>query len=136
MGGRAARRFRRSANIFLAVHHLRRDRQQHLHESFVAGLALDLLDAKLRILRGHHDGRAQPRIARHPFLLDPVVGRAAYRGTIVGLTTAWPPYSGLQIAKRVSNASSACDCKSAISVPGLPFGGRQSGRHEIGAPGG
>ena len=52
------------------------------------------------------------------------------------LTATCPPVSGLQMANAVPITSSDWQAIVAGSAAGRPFAGRQSARHEIGAPGG
>ena len=59
--------------------HLAHRQQQHLHETAIAGDALDLLHRQRRIVRRHQDRRAQARLPVQQFLRHPVVDRRAQR---------------------------------------------------------
>ena len=108
---------------------------QHLDEALVLGAAVDLLGGELRAVHRHDDGCAQPRIAIQPFRGDPPVDRTAQRrptGPRCAVIAA--PFSTLQMANRVWNVSSTCDCISPeVGARHAASAGRQSGRLLSGA---
>ena len=117
--------------VAAAQRHLAHDEHQDLHETAIAGATLDLLHRMRRVLERDHDRGPQALVAVEQLARDPLVDRRAERRAHV--------FAVQQLAQHVANGQPRAEVverlawRSAKSLPGRPFGGRQSGRTAAGA---
>ena len=110
--------------------------QQHLHEAPVGGDPLDLGDGEVGLCPGTRiDARRRGSRSSSSFATQSLTA-AHSAAAMSSLNSAIAPCSGLQIAKREPNRSSASRRIMSRSPPGAPPGERQSGRAASGEFGG